>query len=343
MKRLTDKLFDTQNLNDDELKRLLCDGSCDEYLRTRADEMRRLFFGNKVYIRGLIEISNFCKNDCFYCGIRCSNHMAKRYRLSKDEILDCCREGYSLGFRTFVLQGGEDSFYTDEMLCSIITDIKKTYSDCAVTLSLGERCRESYKRLYDAGADRYLLRHETANAEHYGRLHPEKMKLSHRKQCLFDLKEIGFQTGSGFMVGSPFQTIDNIIEDIRFLQELSPHMIGIGPFITHKETPFAEFKSGSLELTLRILSVLRLMFPKVLLPSTTALGTIHPRGRERGLMSGANVVMPNLSPVASRKLYALYDNKICTNEEAAESLGLLKTTVLRAGYEVVVDRGDAPR
>ena len=246
-----------------------------------------------------------------------------RYRLTEDDILSCCHEGYGLGFRTFVLQGGEDPYYTDSMMCSIIENIKKLYPDCAVTLSLGERSRESYKAFYDAGADRYLLRHETADDVHYGKLHPDTMSLENRKKCLFDLKEIGFQTGSGFMVGSPYQTYETIIKDLRFLQKLQPDMVGIGPYITHKDTPIRDFKSGSLELTLKLISILRLMFPKLLIPATTALGTIHENGRELGLKAGANVVMPNLSPKETRKLYEIYENKLSTDEEAAESRAAL--------------------
>jgi len=341
MRELIDKLKTTGDLTDEEMTRLIEDNTENEYLYSCADKVRRDNYGDKVYIRGLIEISNICKNDCFYCGIRCSNKQALRYRLTEEEILECCKEGYDLGFRTFVMQGGEDPYFTDEVMCKIIEEIKGKYPDCAVTLSLGERSRGSYEKLYKAGADRYLLRHETANDGHYSRLHPKVMKLSDRKKCLFDLKEVGFQTGSGFMVGSPYQTTENLVEDLRFLQELSPQMIGIGPFIVHKDTPFSKFESGSLERTLRLVSILRLMFPKALLPSTTALGTIHPKGREMGLKAGANVVMPNLSPKKSRKLYELYNGKICTEEEGAESLALLKKTVENAGYRVVVDRGDA--
>ena len=343
MKQLIDKLKTDRDLTDKEFLMLIEEEYDAQYLYSAADEVRREYYEDKVYIRGLIEISNYCKNDCLYCGIRCSNKNAVRYRLTEDEILDCCSTGYKLGFRTFVMQGGEDRYFTDEVMCRLISEIKSRYPDCAVTLSLGERNRDSYQRLYDAGADRYLLRHETANDFHYSKLHPKNMELETRKRCLFDLKEIGYQTGSGFMVGSPHQKPENLVEDLRFLQELSPDMIGIGPFITHKETPFSKFDSGSLALTLKMVSILRLMFPRVLLPATTALGTIHPNGREMGLRAGANVVMPNLSPMASRKLYDLYDNKISTGEEAAESVALLSERVRSAGYRVVIDRGDALR
>ena len=340
---IAEKLEFKKNLSDDEFRRLIETDEFDAELFERADRVRRSIYGDKVYIRGLIEISNYCKNNCYYCGIRCGNKNVVRYRLDKEDILDCCESGYGLGFRTFVMQGGEDNHYSDEVMCDIISEIRNKYPDCAITLSLGEKSRETYEAYYRAGANRYLLRHETAEDEHYSKLHPENMKLETRKKCLFDLKEIGFQTGAGFMVGSPYQTTDNIISDLRFLQTLQPDMIGIGPFLTHKETPFAEFENGSMELTLRLLAILRLMFPYVLLPSTTALGTIHPKGREMGLKAGANVVMPNLSPVNTRKLYELYENKICTDEEAAESLELLRRKVKEAGYRIVIEKGDVKK
>ncbi len=342
-KSLPIKLKEEKNLSDEELLKLLSTNEYDSELHTLADEVRREIYGEDVYIRGLIEISNYCKNDCYYCGIRRGNKSAVRYRLTKDDILVCCEEGYKLGFRTFVMQGGEDPYYTDDVMCGIVSAVRERYSDCAITLSLGERSYESYLALYNAGANRYLLRHETANAEHYGKLHPQSMNLQNRKDCLFNLKEIGYQVGSGFMVGSPYQTTENLVEDLRFLQKLSPDMIGIGPYVTHAQTPFASFENGSVELTLRLLSVLRLMFPYVLLPSTTALGTLHPQGRELGLKAGANVVMPNLSPVKVRKLYELYENKICTGEEAAQCRGCLEKRVEAAGYKIVTDIGNVKR
>lgn len=340
MNNLVDKLFETGDLSDDELKILIESDEFNEPLAEAADIRRRENYGDKVYIRGLIEFTNYCRNNCYYCGIRRDNKKAERYRLTKDEILLCCDEGYRLGFRTFVMQGGEDPYYTDEMICDIVSKIKSRYPDCAVTLSIGEKPRESYQAFFDAGADRYLLRHETADPEHYGKLHPEAMSLENRKECLFDLKEIGYQVGSGFMVGSPYQTTENLISDLHFLQKLQPDMIGIGPYITHADTPFAEFKSGNVMLTLRLVSILRLMFPYALIPSTTALGTIHPQGRELGLKAGANVVMPNLSPVSVRKLYSLYENKICTGEEAAQCRGCLERRVESAGYKIVTDIGN---
>ena len=340
MNNLVDKLFETGDLSDDELKILIESDEFNEPLAEAADIRRRENYGDKVYIRGLIEFTNYCRNNCYYCGIRRDNKKAERYRLTKDEILLCCDEGYRLGFRTFVMQGGEDPYYSDEMICDIVSKIKSRYPDCAVTLSIGEKPRESYQAFFDAGADRYLLRHETAAPEHYGKLHPEAMSLENRKRCLFDLKEIGYQVGSGFMVGSPYQTTENLISDLRFLQKLQPDMIGIGPYITHADTPFAEFKSGNVMLTLRLVSILRLMFPYALIPSTTALGTIHPQGRELGLKAGANVVMPNLSPVSVRKLYSLYENKICTGEEAAQCRGCLERRVESAGYKIVTDIGN---
>lgn len=343
MNDLVEKLFEKGDLTDEELKTIIENESFNASLAQAADIRRRENYDDKVYIRGLIEFTNYCRNNCYYCGIRCGNKQAERYRLTKEEILLCCDEGYRLGFRTFVMQGGEDPFYTDDMICDIVSEIKQRYPDCAVTLSIGEKSRESYQAFFDAGADRYLLRHETADSVHYGKLHPKEMSLENRKRCLFDLKEIGYQVGSGFMVGSPYQTTENLIADLRFLQQLRPDMIGIGPYITHADTPFAEFKSGDVMLTLRLVSILRLMFPYALIPSTTALGTIHPQGRELGLKAGANVVMPNLSPVSVRKLYSLYENKICTGEEAAQCRGCLERRVESAGYRIVTDIGNVKK
>ncbi len=334
-----------RDFSDIELKELLENGSPDisSDLAEEADALRRQYYGDEVYIRGLIEFSNYCKNNCYYCGIRRGNTGAVRYRLTKEEILSCCQEGYDLGFRTFVLQSGEDPFFTDEKICEIVAAIRHEHQDCAITLSIGEKPRESYQAYFDAGANRYLLRHETASEEHYQKLHPKEMSASNRKRCLIDLKEIGYQVGSGFMVGSPYQRTEHLIQDLRFLQKLEPDMIGIGPYISHGETPFAGCENGTLFQTLRLVSILRLMFPYALIPATTALGTIHPRGRELGLQAGANVVMPNLSPMRVRKLYDLYENKISTGEEAAESVNLLKKRVESAGYRVVEARGDVRR
>ena len=339
---ITEKLCSTCELTRDEIIFLLenRDAEIQSFLAEKASQKARENYGNKVFVRGLIEFTNFCKNDCYYCGIRCGNKNAQRYRLTEDEIIECASRGYDLGFRTIVLQGGEDAFYTDEKMVNIIRSIKSAHPDCAVTLSIGEKSYESYKKFFDAGADRYLLRHETADPEHYAKLHPQNLSSENRKQCLYNLKEIGFQTGAGFMVGSPYQTLENIADDLLFLKKLDPAMIGIGPFIPHKDTVFAEEKAGELDLTLFLLSVIRLMLPTVLLPSTTALGTIDPRGRELGILAGANVVMPNLSPVGVRKKYALYDNKICTGEEAAECMNCLKNRIGNIGYEIVTDRGD---
>jgi biotin synthase len=301
---------------------------------------REKYYGKKVFFRGLIEFSSYCKNDCYYCGIRCGNKNAARYRLSPEEIMDCCVQGYKLGFRTFVLQGGEDPAFTDDIMCDIISAIKSRFPDCAVTLSIGEKPRETYKRFYDAGADRYLLRHETATDEHYSKLHPPELSLENRKRCLYDLKEIGFQVGAGFMVGSPYQTTENLAADLVFLRELSPHMVGIGPFVPHHDTIFANEQTGSVKLTLVMLALLRLMLPQALIPATTALGTVDATGREKGLKSGANVVMPNLSPVNHRRDYSLYDNKICTGEEAAECLACLSGRIKAAGFEPDFSRGD---
>ena len=343
MESWIEKLATEHTLSDRELIALLTEPAWEEQLFRAADAVRRKVYGDAVYIRGLIEVTNYCKNNCYYCGIRCANTKIDRYRLSKEEILLCCSEGYRLGFRTFVLQGGEDPKFTDDVICDIVAAIRQGFPDCAITLSLGEKSRESYLAYYEAGANRYLLRHETATDRHYRQLHPKSMTLENRKRCLYDLKEIGYQVGAGCMVGSPYQTVEHLVKDLRFLQELKPDMVGVGPYLTHNDTPFANFPNGSMELTLRLIAILRLMFPCVLLPSTTALGTIHPKGRELGLKAGANVVMPNLSPQAVRKLYALYENKLATGEEAAESLDKLKAQVKNAGYRVVTDRGDVKK
>lgn len=339
---IIDRIEQTGNIDRETLELLLTteDGALKEYLAAKARETAQRIYGNQVYIRGLIEFTNYCRNDCYYCGIRRSNGCAERYRLSKEEILSCCKNGYELGFRTFVLQGGEDGFYTDGRICEIVSEIKNRYPDCAVTLSIGERERESYEAFFKAGADRYLLRHETADEAHYKELHPGEMSFQHRMRCLRELKEIGYQTGCGFMVGSPYQTFDTLYEDLQFIRELQPEMVGIGPFIPQKDTPFGKMQAGTIEWTLRLLSIIRLLHPSVLLPATTALGTIHPKGRELGILAGANVVMPNLSPVAVREKYKLYDNKICTGDEAAECRYCMERRMESIGYQVAVDRGD---
>lgn len=339
---LIDKLSQQHSLLCEEYE-LLLDSYTEElaqYTAKKAVELRKAVYGNDVYIRGLIEISNICKNDCLYCGIRHSNKGCQRYRLSKEEILSCCQEGYALGFRTFVMQGGEDPFFTDEFLCDLISKIKLKYPDCAVTLSLGERSFDSYKALFDAGADRYLLRHETADPDLYRKLHPENLLLENRIECLKNLKAIGFQTGCGFMVGAPYQTNHSLAMDLKFVEEFRPAMCGIGPFIPHNATPFAKFPAGTLEKTLFLLSLLRLIDPTLLLPATTALGTIDLNGREKGILAGANVVMPNLSPVDVRNKYELYNNKIYTGEESAQAKESLSNRMKAIGYNIVTNRGD---
>ena len=340
---LIDKLVSSLSLSLDEYEFLLTDPSPEAiaYAAKKAVEARKKHYGNKVFVRGLIEISNICKNNCLYCGIRRGNSSCERYRLTEEQILECCDEGYELGFRTFVLQGGEDAYFTDEVLCDLVRRIKDKFIDCALTLSLGERSRESYEKLYAAGADRYLLRHETANAEHYAKLHPKEMSFENRMRCLRDLRDIGFQTGCGFMVGSPYQTVRNIAEDLKFIEEFKPQMCGIGPFIPHSATEFADHFAGSAEFTCYLLSLIRLISPPILLPATTALGSIDGNGREKGILAGANVVMPNLSPWESRKKYELYNNKIYSNAESAQALDDLKARMMAIGYEVVCERGDS--
>ena len=342
LKDLIDKLYSENILQKDEFIRLI-DGRSEElsqYLFEKARIRQQEYYGKDVYVRGLIEFTNYCRNDCYYCGIRKSAPKADRYRLSNEEILGCCSEGYALGFRTFVLQGGEDPFYSKEDIAQLVHEIKTAHPDCALTLSIGEHSYETYRLWFDAGADRYLLRHETANEEHYGLLHPKSLSLKNRKQCLRNLKEIGYQVGCGFMVGSPYQSSAHLADDMLFMHELKPDMVGIGPFIPASGTPFENERAGSLDLTLFMLGLIRLMLPDVLLPATTALGTIHPLGREKGILAGANVCMPNLSPVCVRKKYSLYDNKICTGEEGAGCLHCLNGRMNSIGYRIANGRGD---
>lgn len=340
-KKLIDKLDKEHSLELNEYLYLIENyNEASDYAREKAVEARKKYYSNTVFIRGLIEITNYCKNDCYYCGIRKGNTSCTRYRLTKDDIMACARVGHKLGFRTFVLQGGEDYHFNDDVLCDIVYSLKKEFPRCAVTLSVGERSYESYKRLFDAGADRYLLRHETINGEHYGLLHPKEMLLSNRIECLENLKKIGFQVGCGIMVGSPYQTNETIAQDLKFIETFKPDMCGIGPFIPHKDTKFKDFPAGSADLTCFLLSIVRLIKPNILLPSTTALGSIEENGRERGILSGANVIMPNLSPESTRALYELYNNKLHTGCESAQGLRDLKKKIESIGYKIVVNRGD---
>jgi len=345
MMRLIDRLERERSLSVDEYEYLIGNRTAEsaELLRSRAEAVRRSVYGNAVYVRGLIEISSFCRNDCLYCGLRRSNKCAERYRLTKNEILECCEEGNRLGFRTFVMQGGEDMYFSDEVVEDVVREIKNRFPGCAVTLSLGERTRESYQRLFNAGADRYLLRHETADAAHYARLHPREMSYEKRMECLRNLHDIGYQTGCGIMVASPGQTVRHLAQDMKFIETFRPEMCGVGPFIPHHATPFKEERAGTVEETCFLLSVIRLIHPGVLLPATTALGSIDPVGREKGILSGANVVMPNLSPASVRKKYELYNGKLATGAESAQNLMELRERMRKIGYEVVMDRGDAKK
>lgn len=339
---MIDKLRRERKLGAEGYKALLLcqDAEVLEYLQRQAQEETLARFGNKIFIRGLIEISNRCRNNCYYCGIRKENRNIARYELTQDEILACCREGYQIGFHTFVLQGGEAPEAKDDRIAETVAAIRREFPDCAITLSLGERSCEAYERFFQAGANRYLLRHETHNGQHYRKLHPAEMSLAHRLQCLDQLKEIGYQVGTGIMVGSPHQTIDHLVEDMLFIQQFRPEMIGMGPFIPHYDTPFATSPPGNMELTLKLLSIFRLMLPDALIPATTALATLAPNGRERGILAGANVVMPNLSPPAQRAKYSLYDNKASMGAEAAEGLKRLEEELKKIGYEISKERGD---
>lgn len=341
MGKLIDKLYKENYLDKNQLLDLLdkINEETKAYLIEKAHETRMKTYGDKVFMRGLIEFTNYCKRDCIYCGIRASNKKADRYRLNLEEILSVCEEGDRLGYKTFVLQGGEDDFYTDDRMVEIIREVKKSFPESAITLSIGEKSYESYKKYYDAGADRYLLRHETASKELYKKLHP-KASFENRIECLWNLKKIGYQVGAGFMVGLPGQTNEDFVKDLYFLKELEPHMIGIGPFISHKDTPLADEKNGTVEKTVILLAIIRLLLPNVLLPATTALGTIDPLGREKGLKAGGNVVMPNLSPITVREKYSLYNGKICTGDEAAECRNCIEGRITRSGFSIDMSRGD---
>ncbi len=343
LKALIDQLQEERTLTKEEWTLLIagCDEELSEYLFGLAVKERERFYGHAVYLRGLIEFTNYCRNNCYYCGLRSGNRKLRRYRLTMDEILDCCKRGYEAGYRTFVLQGGEDPWYTDDKIVELLREIKSRYPDCAITLSIGEKEKASYKAYYEAGADRYLLRHETYNPEHYARLHPPELSGAHRQQCLWDLKEIGYQVGTGFMVGAPYQTPENLAEDMCFLKELNPHMVGIGPFIPHQDTPFADKPAGTAALTLFMLGLIRLMLPKVLLPATTALGSIAEDGREKGILAGANIIMPNLTPAYVRADYSLYDHKLTTDGTSSEQMQALERRLKKIGCHTVSARGDS--
>lgn len=341
IQKIARQLVEEHRLSKEAFRTLLaeCDSATRDYLRESAVRTARQRFGLGIYIRGLIEISSYCRCDCLYCGLRRSNREASRYRLSPEQILECCRVGYDLGFRTFVLQGGEDGAFSDSLLVELLGKIRLLYGDAAITLSLGERSAESYRRLFEAGASRYLLRHEAADDRLYGSLHPTST-YEGRMGAIRELKSLGYQTGVGMMVGVPGQSIDSLVEDLLFIQQLRPEMVGIGPFLPHHQTPFADQKSGSLEMTLLLIAIVRLLLPDALIPSTTALATLSPEGRRMGILSGANVVMPNLSPEEQRSKYSIYDNKVALGAEAAEGIRLLDKELQAIGYHIDLSRGD---
>lgn len=340
---LIDKLEATHSLDESEYFQLLSDDLPSEeaeYLRQRARDVTDKIFGRDVRIRGLIEVTNVCRNDCYYCGLRHSNKRLKRYTLSKEQILDCCRSGHEIGFRTFVLQGGENPALSVDQVEEIVKLIHSEFPDSAITLSLGEWSDEAYVKFKEAGATRYLLRQESITSEHYSKLHPDLMSLENRIRCLKTLKRLGYQTGTGIMVGAPFQTVDDIIRDLIFMTELQPEMIGIGPFLPHSDTPFGKHAPGELKLTLKLISILRLMFQHANIPSTTALASLDTNGRISGLQAGANVVMPNLTLGAYRKQYSLYNNKAAFGLESAEGIGLLRQELAKADLYITTEKGD---
>ena len=339
--KLLAQAYTTHRLNSQEVIFILenLTQESEALLLALALATKREYYGNKVYLRGLIEFSNICRQDCLYCGIRASNSQVKRYRLTPTEILECCDEGYSLGYRTFVLQSGEDLWYTSDILSDLIQKIKRKYPEVAVTLSIGERDIREYYKFYEAGADRFLMRHETASKHLYDKLHPT-MSFANRRACLTALKEIGYQVGAGFMVGLPGQTPADLAADLCYLQELHPDMIGIGPFIPHSQTPLRNASGGSVRDTLVMVALARLLIPDSLIPATTALGTLHPQGRELALKAGANVIMPIITPPSVRKQYQLYENKICIEDTAPACRSCLEQRISDAGFEVDLGRGD---
>ena len=344
MKELIDQLRDTGHLPAEGFFALLTmrDREAEAYLMEQARQVAVQRFGRGIYVRGLIELSNVCRNDCLYCGIRRSNGRVERYTLTREQVMNCCEQGYEIGFRTIVLQGGEWGEERSQWIADLVAEVKQHWPDCAITLSLGEHPRETYALWRQAGADRYLLRHETRNERLYSLLHPRGMTIEHRLQCLDWLQELGFQVGAGFMVGAPFQSLRSIVEDIQFLVAFRPQMIGIGPFIPQHDTPLARFPAGTVEMTARIYAILRLALPQALIPSTTAMATLAPGGRLRGILAGANVVMPNLSPVESRAKYSLYDNKASLGAESAQGVMQLSRELATIGYSIDWSRGDSP-
>ena len=342
MKCVVDKLRKEHRLSSDGYRALLTmrDPQDVNYLITQAREVAQQQFGKGIFLRGLVELTNVCRNDCLYCGIRRSNGHLARYTITREQVLACCEQGFELGFRTFVLQGGEWGEERSEWIAGLISEIRSRWPECAITLSLGEHPRETYAMWKNAGANRYLLRHETHNERHYHLLHPDGMSVHHRLQCLNWLKELGFQVGTGIMVGSPFQSLKTLVEDIEYLVDFQPQMIGIGPFIPQHDTPFARFPAGTVDMTTRLYAILRLAMPQALIPSTTAIASLSPDGRLRGILAGANVVMPNLSPEDNRKQYALYDNKAALGAESAQGVKKLADELAKIGYHIDWSRGD---
>ena len=328
MNTIIQKAKETHELSRDEIIALLKDDSINEELFKAADEVRKKYLGDEVHLRGLIEFTNICKRNCMYCGLRRDNKSLNRYRLSHEEIIDFAKKAVSYGYKTLVLQGGEDDYYTVERLVPIVKDLKAL--GVALTLSIGERPFEEYEALKKAGADRFLLRIETTDKELYEKLDPG-MSHENRIQCLKNLRKLGYEVGSGCLVGLPGQKIESLADDILFFKELDVDMNGIGPFIPNEDTPLKDAEGGQFELALKVMAIVRLLLPDINIPATTAMETLNKQGRVIALQCGANVVMPNVTEGEYRKLYALYPGKICTGDTPAHCRGCISGKIRGIG------------
>jgi biotin synthase len=336
---VTEILNSPDEIGKEEICRLLLSEGADrDLLFSCADHTRELHVGNDVHLRGIIEFSNYCVKNCLYCGLRRDNVALERYRMTPEEIMEAAAAGVEAGLKTIVLQSGEDPDFSADVLARLIGSLKDEH-DIAVTMSVGDRNRDEYALMREAGADRYLLKHETADPELFSRLRPGTT-LDGRIRRLMWLKELGFQVGSGGMIGLPWQTVDTIADDILLLRRLDVEMAGFGPFIPHGGTPLAGCAGGSVDMTLKTLAVARVMLPFTHFPATTALGSIDPEGRQRALKCGANVVMPNITPVRYKRLYEIYPNKICVSEEGPiQCLPCITGIIRQSGRSVATDHG----